>query len=109
MLTEACARPAARFRSRCSPHPERRGEHCRDKTRSNPRSKDVSNTQCRAKHGGSGGGARGGGGGCSSAVDAMQHVDAMQDGGYFARFGEPAPQGRGVHAGAYRGVVHMQN
>ena len=31
-------------------------------------------------------------------------VDSMNDNGYFARFGAPAPQGRGEHAGADLGT-----
>ena len=35
-------------------------------------------------------------------------VDAMQDSGHFARFGEPQPQNRGVHAGEYHAIHRVQ-
>ena len=34
-------------------------------------------------------------------VDGDGSIDAMQDGGYFARYGEPQRQSRGEHAGRY--------
>ena len=40
-------------------------------------------------------------------VDADEdgdNVDAMQDAGYFARYGEPQPENRGEHAGTYHGI-----
>jgi hypothetical protein len=40
-------------------------------------------------------------------AECEAEVDAAQDGGYFARFGEAAPQGRGLHAGVYRGTTRM--
>lgn len=39
--------------------------------------------------------------------DEMASVDAANDGGCFARHGEPAPQHRGVHAGRDLGVRRM--
>ena len=36
--------------------------------------------------------------------DGGGDVDSMNDNGYFARFGAPAPQGRGEHAGADLGT-----
>ena len=36
--------------------------------------------------------------------DSDAQVDAMQDSGYYARFGEPQPENRGEHAGTYLGI-----
>ena len=38
-----------------------------------------------------------------SLLDPNGGVDAANDGGYYARWGEPAPQNLGVHAGTHHG------
>ena len=45
------------------------------------------------------------GGGGGGGFDA--EVDAMNDGGYFARFGEAGHQQRGVHFGAHLGTQRL--
>ena len=42
-------------------------------------------------------------------LDPEGVVDAMQDGGYFARYGEPAQQPRGEHAGTHLPMHTMQS
>ena len=40
----------------------------------------------------------------ASEFDSDAQVDAMQDSGYFARWGEPQRENRGEHAGTYLGI-----
>ena len=45
--------------------------------------------------------------GCDGDGAVVGRVDTWDDGGHFARFGEPAPQRHGVHAGVHCGVTRM--
>ena len=57
--------------------------------------------------GSSGAGGSGAGGQGGEGFNADAEVDASNDSGYFARYGEAAPQRRGVHFGVHLGTQHV--